>query len=396
MILMRVLCSGNLFPTPTMTENALSSDTLSANRTSAGGLVDAIERLAGAGSIEDVIEVVRATARRLIGSDGIAVILREGDECRYVEEDAIGPLWKGRNFPLASCISGWAMLHRRTVVIPDIKSDERIPQNLYHETFVRSLIMAPVRSDDPIGAIGAYWSQTYEPSTKEVELLETLARAAATAMENLRLIGALSRALESAELARDELRHRVKNAYTATQALAKLTLPPEHARALSSRIAALARAHDLLDRKLARQDHITIDELVRAELDPYTVDSPGRFRVAGPPVVIASPHALALGLALNELATNALKYGALSVSTGRLEVEWRRDGLHLVVTWQESDGPMVQGAAIESFGSRLLKRLIEGQLGGSLTRHMRASGVTCVIEFPAPETIGAVDDDTPS
>lgn len=348
-------------------------------------LLKSIERLASAASIEDVVEVIRSTARRRIGSDGISVILRESDECRYVEEDAMGPLWKGRNFPVTSCISGWAMLHRQTVVIPDITKDDRIPQDLYRSTFVRSLLMAPARSEDPVGAIDAYWSQVYEPAPDEIELLEAVAKATATAMENVRLVTALSRALEAAELARDELRHRIKNAYSATQALAKLTLPPEHGRALSARIAALARAHDLLDRKLAHQDQITLKELVQAELEPYGTDVPGRFSIQGPPVSLASPHALALGLAINELATNALKYGALSTSKGRLDVTWRTEGSHLIIDWREADGPTVQGAAIESFGSRLLSRLVEGQLAGSLRRQLVAAGVTCVIELPHPQ-----------
>lgn len=355
-------------------------------RTPAKQLVDAIERLASAGSVDDVVDVLRTTARRLLGSDGVAVILREGDNCRYVEEDAIGPLWKGRKFPIASCISGWAMMHRRVVVIPDVLLDDRIPGDLYRATFVRSLVVAPVRSQDPLGAIGAYWAEVYEPSADEVDVLEALARATATALENVRLVDALSRALESAELARDELRHRVKNAYSATQALAKLTLPPEHSRALSARIAALARAHELLDRKLAVQDQITVEELIHAELEPYAVDSPGRFRVAGANVIISSPKALALGLAINELATNSLKYGALSVAAGRLEVRWNADGQNLMVTWRESDGPAVQSAAIESFGSRLLRRLVEGQLQGTLHRELNQSGVSCVIDFPLVET----------
>jgi two-component sensor histidine kinase len=111
-------------------------------------------------------------------------------------------------------------------------------------------------------------------------------------------------------------------------------------------------------------------------------------------VTLPGPQALALGLAINELATNALKYGALSVPTGRLEVSWRRDAQHLVLEWRESDGPMVKGAALESFGSRLLKRLVEGQLGGSLRRHLQSSGVTCVIEFAAPVMIGSDRVDT--
>ena len=345
-------------------------------------LVAAIERLAGAGHADDVIETLRKTARQLIGADGIAVILREQQQCWYVEEDAMGPLWKGHRFPLASCISGWAMLHKQTVVIEDILTDERIPQDLYRDTFVRSLLMVPVRSDDPIGAIGAYWSDKYRATEEQVEMLERLARATATAMENVRLVAALSKALQDAELARDELKHRLKNAFAAAQALATLTLPAEHHRALNARIAALARAHELLDEKLAHQESITLDELISAELQPYASEAPDRLSVEGGDVRLGSAQAVALGLAVNELATNALKYGALSVPTGRLEVKWRSEADRVLLEWREFDGAEVRSAAIESFGSRLLKRLVEAQLGGSLRRELSDAGVSCIIEFP--------------
>ena len=347
-------------------------------------LVDAIEQLAGAGHIEDVVAILRGTARRLVGADGIAVILRENEQCWYVEEDAMGPLWKGRKFPLTSCISGWAMIHRESVIIEDIRLDERIPQELYRDTFVRSLLMVPVRSSDPIGAIGAYWSDCHRATEQEIGTLERLARATATAMENVRLVAALSNALSEAELARDELRHRVKNAFTAAQALATLTLPAEHHRALNARIAALARAHALLDEKLAHQDSITLEELIAAELEPYATESPGRLKLGGQPARLGSAQAIALGLAINELATNALKYGALSTASGRLEVEWRPADGHLLLEWREFDGPDVRAHAIESFGSRLLRRLVEGQLKGSIRRELTAKGVSCFLEFPLP------------
>ena len=358
-------------------------------RQRAAQLVEAIERLAGAGDMDDVIATLRSTARRLIGADGIAVILREDEQCWYVEEDAMGPLWKGQKFPLTSCISGWAMLHRQTVAIADVRRDPRIPQELYSDTFVRSLLMVPVRSDDPIGAIGAYWSDCYKPSKAQVETLERLARATATAMENVRLIAALSRALSNAELARDELRHRVKNAFTAAQALATLTLPIEHYPALNARIAALARAHALLDEKLAHQDSITLSELVAAELEPYATDSPGRLQLDGEPLWLGSAQAVALGLAINELATNALKYGALSTPSGRLDVGWRMRTGNVQLTWRESDGPEVCAQAIESCGSRLLRRLVEGQLKGTLRRELGSVGVTCVVEFPVASAVPA-------
>jgi len=353
-------------------------------------LLEAIEKLAGAGGIDDVVAGLRSMARRLIGADGIAVILREDEQCWYVEEDAMGPLWKGHKFPLTSCISGWAMLHKETVVIEDVREDPRIPQELYKDTFVRSLLMVPVRSSDPIGAIGAYWSDPYRASAWQVETLERLARATATAMENVRLIAALSKALTEAELARDELRHRVKNAFTAAQALAALTLPADHSRALNARIAALARAHALLDEKLSHQDSITLSELIEAELEPYAMDSPGRLRLSGKAVRLGSAQAVALGLVINELATNALKYGALSNSHGQLDVRWRMEPDHLLLTWRESDGPRTRAAAIENFGSRLLRRLVEGQLKGSLRREIAEEGVTCIVEFPvSPLTAGS-------
>lgn len=345
-------------------------------------LVEAIEKLAGAGAIDDIVAILRTSARRLIGADGIAVILREDEQCWYVEEDAMGPLWKGHKFPLTSCISGWAMLHKKTVMIDDIREDHRIPQDLYRDTFVRSLLMVPVRSADPIGAIGAYWSECYRATREQVETLERLARATATAMENVRLISALSKALSDAELARDELRHRVKNAFTAAQALATLTLPPEHHQALNARIAALARAHELLDEKLAHQDSITVADLLRAELEPYANESPGRLTLGGASVRLGSAQAVALGLVINELATNALKYGALSTPLGRLTVGWRKEDQHLVLEWREADGPEVCAAAVENFGSRLLRRLVEGQLKGTLRRDLGGAGVACIVEFP--------------
>jgi two-component sensor histidine kinase len=250
--------------------------------------------------------------------------------------------------------------------------------------------MVPVRSDDPIGAIGAYWSDCYRATPEQVETLERLARATATAMENVRLVAALSKALSDAEFARDELRHRVKNAFMAAQALASLTLPEEHHRALNARIAALSRAHNLLDEKLAAQDSITLAELIEAELEPYGSEGPGRLKVEGDEIRLQSAEAVALGLVVNELATNALKYGALSTPSGRLDVRWELNGDVIRLTWQESDGPAVRAAAVESFGSRMLRRLVEGQLKGSVRREIAESGIVCVLEFPRSSAMAAV------
>ncbi|MBZ9646646.1 GAF domain-containing protein [Sphingobium sp. 3R8] len=114
-------------------------------------LIEASEQLAAARSMAEVVDVLRRTARSAIGAEGIAIILKDGDLCHYVAEDAIGPLWSGKRFPADSCVSGWAMRHARTVAIADIERDDRVPQDAYRPTFVRSL----VSEQSPVATLGA-------------------------------------------------------------------------------------------------------------------------------------------------------------------------------------------------------------------------------------------------
>ena len=140
------------------------------------------DRLALARSREQIIEIVRATARAAVSADGVTFVLREYSFCHYVEEDAIGPLWKGQKFPMTSCISGWAMLNNKTAVVPDIFADPRIPHDVYRKTFVKSLIMAPVGMNTPMAAMGAYWRDQGKFSPREIQAVETLARYVGEAM----------------------------------------------------------------------------------------------------------------------------------------------------------------------------------------------------------------------
>lgn len=176
-----------------MPERRWSMDQSTRRSTPLSSLSKALAKIAGARSVDEAVDTIRTSARSLIGCEGVAVILREGDLCRYVEEDGIGPLWKGHTFPAVACVSGWSMINRKTAVIPDISTDERIPQELYANTFVRALAMAPVRAEQPIAAIGAYWSQPYSPAEWEIGILEALAEATAAAFENAEFIAALTR-----------------------------------------------------------------------------------------------------------------------------------------------------------------------------------------------------------
>lgn len=147
----------------------------------------AISMLNGAETAKEVQVILKTSARAAVQAQGATVVELDGDQCYYVDEDAMSPLWKGERFPLASCISGWAMLHRETVVIPDIWLDERVPQDAYRPTFVRSLVMVPtlVENGYPIGAVGAYWSYPHQASDGEVAALEGLADAAGRALQRI-------------------------------------------------------------------------------------------------------------------------------------------------------------------------------------------------------------------
>ena len=127
---------------------------------------------------------ITETARGMIGADGATFVLRDSDHCFYADENAISPLWKGRRFPMAGCISGWVMMNRMPAVIPDIYYDTRIPADAYRPTFVKSLAMVPVRRLAPIAAIGNYWATHHEVTKQELSTLQSLADAVATALED--------------------------------------------------------------------------------------------------------------------------------------------------------------------------------------------------------------------
>ncbi|QKE63644.1 diguanylate cyclase [Aquipseudomonas campi] len=159
-------------------------------------LIRVVQELSMARDVDSVAEIVRHAARELSGADGATFVLRDGDRCFYRDEDAISPLWKGQRFPMSACISGWVMLNRQATVIPDIYQDERIPHAAYRPTFVKSLVMVPIRTLEPIGAIGAYWASGYRATAEQVELLQALADSISIAMENVQVYAELEQRVE--------------------------------------------------------------------------------------------------------------------------------------------------------------------------------------------------------
>lgn len=154
-------------------------------------LVGVIQELSLARDLTRVMEIVRKSARDLTDADGATFVLRDGDKCFYADEDAIEPLWKGLRFPLNACVSGWAMMNQQPAVIEDIYSDDRVPTDAYRPTFVKSLVMVPIRQREPVGAIGTYWAVRRQPRPEEVRVLQALADSTSVAMENVQLLTGL-------------------------------------------------------------------------------------------------------------------------------------------------------------------------------------------------------------
>lgn len=172
-------------------------------------LVEVVQQLSLATELGSVVEIVRHAARSLAGADGASFVLRDRDLCHYVDEDAIGPLWRGQRFPIDRCVSGWAMTHSQHVAIEDIYEDPRIPIDAYAPTFVKSLLMVPIRKERPIGAIGVYWAKRHVPTDDEIRLLQALAHSTSVALTNVDLLRDLRGSLAETREARDELERQL-------------------------------------------------------------------------------------------------------------------------------------------------------------------------------------------
>ena len=186
-----------------------------------------------------------------------------------------------------------------------------------------------------------------------------------------------------------ELNHRVKNSLATVQSIASQTFRYTDTReafqqTFEARLMALAKTHDLLT--MNDWETASLNELLLAELEPYGGNESSRFAIDGKDVQLASPVALALGLVFHELATNAVKYGALSVSSGRVEIGWKiADGGHrLHWHWIETGGPPVKEPTRRGVGTRVIERGLMHEFGGEARIDFDPSGVKCLIDLPLP------------
>jgi two-component sensor histidine kinase/CheY-like chemotaxis protein len=197
---------------------------------------------------------------------------------------------------------------------------------------------------------------------------------------------AMSRAEAHQRTLIEELNHRVKNMLTVVNAMARQTLasnpaPEDFSDKFVRRIDALGRTHALLSRE--QWGTVQMADIARESLEHFLVEDKKRVMLEGPPVALDPKTAVALGIVFHELATNAVKHGALSNDSGTVSVSWTFNGDETVeLQWQEDGGPEVRQPSRAGFGSRLIKLELTHELNGGAELIYEKSGLRVAMEFP--------------
>jgi two-component sensor histidine kinase len=279
------------------------------------------------------------------------------------------------------------------VISTNIDEEDRFEyHDFMKEHGVRAFVNVLVLSSDgrpPFGVLQVDSRRPRDFVQSDVEFLRSYANLLGAAIERLRVVHELRAAVKEKDLLIGELNHRVKNTLATVQSIASQTLRNastlDHASsAIESRLLALSQVHNVLtDRSWA---HVALHDIVAQAVEPYRSRGENRIHVQGPSVQVPPGMALPLAMALQELATNAVKYGALSNGTGQIRVHWTLNGtgepqrLHLM--WEETEGPHVEKPARRGFGTRLIERSLAQELDGTVRIEFSPTGVVCSVDAP--------------
>lgn len=267
-----------------------------------------------------------------------------------------------------------------TLIVGDVAEDARTAgqADRFAALAIRSLLNVPVRERGrTVGAFLVHDAVAREWTSEEVAFARNVADRVQAGIGRLR-------AEEQQALLNRELSHRLKNTLAMVQAIATQTMRNapdlDAARdALADRLVAMGKAHDIL--LAGTREGASLEAVVRGSLAIHDDTVAGRFRLAGPHVGVGSRAALSLALMVHELATNAAKYGALSLPEGYVTVDWiiDRTGTEPMVRvlWRELGGPPVVPPTRRGFGSRLIERGLAGTIGGTVRLAYPPEGVTC-------------------
>jgi two-component sensor histidine kinase len=305
--------------------------------------------------------------------------------------------------PLDRSICLSAMLLPGLTIVSDLEKDPRFDNNplVTGDPQLRFYAGAALRTLDEV-PLGALCVLDYVPRDLTEDQADTLTRLARQVMSHLELRRTIAERNERAETSRQieqrqsllvrELHHRVKNTLATVQALVAATGRStgsfdEFYHSFSNRITSLARTHDLLTEDYWQTAHLR--EIALNELKPFAESRQPRFMLIGPPVELSADLAVPIGMALHELTTNAIRYGALSVPAGYVRVQWNLDEhegvrkLHL--EWSEFAGPRVNEPQRRGFGSTLLQRVLPMQCKAEVEIQYASDGLRFRMDAPLVE-----------
>lgn len=308
-----------------------------------------------------------------------------------------------RETPLDCSICLTAMLEPEALIVPDLGADPRFAHNplVAGQPHLRFYAGAGLRTPEGL-PLGALCVLDYAPRSLTEDQTVTLGLLAQQVMAQLDLRSAIAQGDDRLEASRRieqrqsllvrELHHRVKNTLATVQALVGATGRStgsfaEFSRSFSDRIASLAKTHNLLTEDYWQT--APLREIALNELRPFAESRLPRFMLIGPPLELAAELAVPFGMALHELTTNAVRYGALSVPAGYVQIRWsvveRDAGRRLQLEWREFRGPAVNEPQHQGFGSTLLLRVLPMQCNAEVEVHYNPEGVSFRIEAPLIE-----------
>jgi PAS domain S-box-containing protein len=186
-----------------------------------------------------------------------------------------------------------------------------------------------------------------------------------------------------------EMQHRTRNLTALIDAIARQSMPPgepaveTYYKTFIARLRALFGAAEIV--MSSQQRRADLGEILKVALSPFSADTGDRLRVEGPAVQLQEQTAASVALAIHELATNAMKYGALSTPEGQVSLRWKAKpkdkAAHVEIVWKESGGPPVRSPSREGFGSRVIRYATSRERDGSVVLAYEPSGVMCTIGF---------------
>lgn len=244
-----------------------------------------------------------------------------------------------------------------------------------------------------LGSLCAVDTKIREWSKHDLALMHDMAAIVMRELALHREIAQRVKAEQQQQLLIAELHHRVKNTLTVVQSLVELSIRHTDSldafrKSISGRISSLAKSHTLLVE--GQWLSVSLRAMIEGELEAH--EHGNRITIAGEEVLLPSRAAVAIGMAVHELTTNATKYGALSVPEGRVDVNWtvvpKTDGVWLLLDWFERSGPTVLPPTSRGFGSMLLDRVLGPELGGKITTDFHPAGLRARIEALLPKAGG--------